>query len=170
MMLGMSLETFTLVHVVISLIGIATGIVVLAGMLQAKRLDRLTAVFVTTTVLTSVTGFMFPFKGVTPGMVVGGISMVVLAIAIAARYGLHLASAWRAIYVITAGLALYLNCFVLVVQSFEKIAALHALAPTGKEAPFAVAQLLVLGVIGVLTTLAVKKFHPEDRTQQAKAA
>lgn len=170
MVLGMSLQTFTLVHVVISLVAIVTGMVALIGMLQSKRLERLTRVFLTTTVLTSVTGFMFPFKGVTPAIVVGAISMVVLAVAMAVRYGLHMAGVWRGIYVVTANIALWFNCFVLVVQSFEKIPALHALAPTGKELPFAVAQLVMLGIIGVLTTLALKRFHPEAKAERAKAA
>jgi len=170
MMLGMSLETFTLVHVVISLIGIVTGLMVFAGMLQAKRLDGLTATFFATTVLTSVTGFMFPFKGVTPGIVVGGLSLVTLGIAIFARYGGHLAGGWRAAYVVTAGIGLYFNCFVLVVQSFEKIPALHALAPTQKEAPFGIAQLALLAIFVVLIIGGVKKFHPEGKVQQAKAA
>lgn len=170
MLLGMSLETFTLVHVVISLIAIGTGLVVLVGMLQSKRLDGLTATFLSTTVLTSVTGFMFPFHGVTPAIVVGAISMVVLAIALAARYVRGLAGGWRAIYVVTASVALYFNCFVLVAQSFQKIPALHALAPTGKEPAFAVSQLIVLAIFGVLTTVAVRKFHPEEKLQAAKAA
>ena len=169
-MLGMSLETFTLVHVIISLIGIATGLVCLFGMLQAKRLDGLTTIFLTTTVLTSVTGFMFPIAHLTPGLVVGGISLVILAIAIIARYGRHLAGAWRGTYVVTAGIALYLNCFVLVVQSFQKIPALHALAPTQKEPPFGITQLAVLVIFAVLITGAVKKFHPEGKTQQLRAA
>src|SRR6202165_1546173 len=119
MISGMS--TFTLVHVVLSLIGIFSGFVAWFGLLAAKRLDGWTAVFLITTVLTSVTGFGFPFKGVTPAINFGVISLVVLAIAIAARYARHLAGGWRKTYVVTAALALYLNVFVLVVQSFEKV-------------------------------------------------
>jgi uncharacterized membrane protein SirB2 len=118
-------------------------------------------VFLTTTVLTSVTGFGFPFKGATPAINVGIISLVILAIAIVARYARHLAGAWRKTYVVTAALALYLNVFVLVVQSFEKVPALKAAAPTQKEAPFLVAQLAVLALFIVLTVLAVKRFRNE---------
>ena len=160
-MLGMSLSTFTLVHVLISLVGIASGLVVLFGLLSGKRLDGWTALFLITTVLTSVTGFGFPFDHLLPSHKVGIISLVLLAIAILARYGLHMAGAWRWIYVVTAVMALYLNVFVLVVQGFEKVPALKALAPTQSEPPFLVAQLLVLALFIVLGIFAVKKFHPE---------
>jgi hypothetical protein len=159
MVLGMSLAAFTLVHVVISLIAILAGLVVGYGLLNNKRFDEVNALFLLMTVATSVTGFFFPFHGVTPGIKVGIISMIVLAIAILARYAFHLAGAWRRIYAITAMLALYLNVFVLVVQSFEKVPALHALAPTQKEPPFAIAQLAVLVLFIVLTVFASKKFH-----------
>ncbi len=158
---GMTTATFTLVHVIISLVGIGSGFIVLFGMLAGKRLSGLTALFLVTTVATSVTGFLFPFHGVTPGIVVGIISMVVLAIAILALYALHLAGAWRWIYVVTALIALYLNVFVLIVQSFEKVSALHALAPTQKEPPFLIAQLSTMALFIVLGILAVKKFHPK---------
>jgi hypothetical protein len=160
MILGMSTATFTLVHVVICLIGIASGLAVLYGMLTSDRLDSWTAVFLLTTVLTSVTGFFFPFSHLLPSHIVGIISLVVLAVAILARYALHMAGVWRWIYVVTALLALYFNVFVLVVQSFEKVPALKALAPTQSEPPFAVAQLVVLALFVVLTIFAVKKFHP----------
>ncbi|MGA9040017.1 MAG: hypothetical protein WB421_05730 [Terriglobales bacterium] len=159
MVLGMSLSAFTLLHVVISLIGIGSGLVVLFGMLSGKRLDGWTGLFLLTTALTSVTGFFFPFTHLLPSHKVGIISMVVLAIAVLARYALHLAGAWRSIYVVTAVLALYLNVFVLVVQSFLKVSALHALAPTGTEPPFLVAQLVVLVIFIGLTIFAVKKFR-----------
>lgn len=161
MMLGMSLSTFTAVHVIISLVGIVSGFIVLFGMLAAKRLNGWTALFLLTTVLTSVTGFGFPFTHLLPSHKVGIISLVVLAVAIMARYSFRMAGKWRSIYVITALLALYLNVFVLVVQSFEKVPALHAMAPTQTEPPFLVAQLAVLVLFIVLTILAVKKFHPE---------
>jgi hypothetical protein len=165
MTLGMSLETFTIVHVVISLIGILSGFVVVFGLLGGKLLEAWTALFLTTTVLTSVTGFMFPFEKVTPGIKVGIISLVVLAIAIAARYAFHLAGAWRSIYVVGATLALYLNVFVLVAQSFEKVPALHALAPTGSEPAFFVAELVVLAAFLTLGTFATIKFrHATVRT------
>jgi hypothetical protein len=161
MILGMTTSTFTLLHVLISLVGIGSGLVVLYGLLTAQRLDRWTALFVATTVLASVTGFAFPNEHVTPGIVIGVLSLAVLAIAILARYGHHLRGAWRSIYVITAAIALYFNCFVLVVQLFEKVPALHTLAPTGKEPPFAITQLIVLALFVVLTVMAVKRFHTE---------
>jgi hypothetical protein len=165
MTLGLSLETFTIVHVVISLIGILSGFVVVFGLLGGKLLKAWTALFLTTTVLTSVTGFMFPFEKVTPGIKLGIISLVVLAIAIAARYAFHLAGAWRSIYAVGATLALYLNVFVLVAQSFEKVPALHALAPTGSEPAFFVAQLVVLAAFLALGTFATIKFrHAAVRT------
>jgi hypothetical protein len=170
MVFGMSLETYTLIHVAIGLIGIASGAIVLFGMLQAKQLGGSNAVFLTTTVLTSVTGFGFPNTHVTPGIVLGVLSLVVLAMAMYALYARHLAGGWRAAYVVTAGVALYFNCFVLVAQSFQKLPALHALAPTGKEAPFGIAQLLLLVIFAALITRAVKRFHPEAKQQQARAA
>lgn len=160
MIFGMSVHAYTQLHVFISLIAIGSGLVVIYGMLNAKRLDGLTSLFLATTLLTSVTGFGFPFTGVTPGIKVGIISMVVLAIAYMARYARHLAGGWRATYVITAATALYLNVFVLLVQSFEKVPALRAIAPTQKEPPFAITQLAVLGVSIWLTILAVRRFHP----------
>lgn len=160
MMLGMSLATFTFVHVLISLVGIVSGLVVLFGLLAGKRLDGWTALFLTTTVLTSMTGFGFPFEHLLPSHIVGMISLVVLAIAIAARYAFHLAGAWRSIYTIGATLALYLNVFVLVVQAFLKVPQLHALAPAGTEPAFLVAQLVVLALFLALGTLATKRFRP----------
>ena len=157
MVLGMRLETFTLVHVLISLAGIASGIVVLYGFLTNQRLDRWTAVFLSTTALTSITGFLFPFTAATPAINLGIISLVVLALAFVTRYLLHLS--WRKTYVIAACTALYFNVFVLVVQSFEKVPALRALAPTQKEPPFAVAQITVLLFFVVVTTFAVKRFR-----------
>lgn len=161
MILGMSTATFTALHVVISLLAIGSGLVVLYGMLTAKRLDRWTGFFLATTTLTSLTGFAFPNEHVTPGQIVGAISLVVLAAAAVARYTLHMRGAWRPIYVVTAAVALYFNVFVLVVQSFEKVPALRALAPTQKEPPFAIAQLLVLAVFVWLTVLAVKRFRAD---------
>jgi hypothetical protein len=160
MILGMSLARFTQVHVAISLIAIAAGFLVVFGMIVSKRMPLMTALFLITTALTSVTGFMFPYKGITPGIVIGILSLVVLLFAVIALYGGHLAGGWRGAYVITAILALYLNFFVLIVQSFEKVPALHALAPTQKEMPFKLAQLVALVVFIVLTVLAMKKFRP----------
>jgi len=158
MMLGMSLETFTLVHVVISLIAILSGFVVVFGLLGGKLLNGSTALFLTTAVLTSVTGFMFPFEKVTPGIILGCISIVVLAIAIGARYAFHMTGAWRSVYAIFATVGLYLNCFVLVAQAFEHVPALHPLAPTGSEPPFLAAELVVLAAFIVLGTLATRRF------------
>ncbi len=161
MILGMSTSTYTLLHVLISFVGIGSGLAVMYGMLRAHRLDVITAVFLVSTALTSVTGFFFPNEHVTPGIVVGILSLAVLAIAILARYGLHMRGAWRWVYVVTAAIALYFNCFVFVVQSFEKVPALHALAPTQKEPPFAIAQLALMALFIVLTVMAVKRFRPE---------
>jgi hypothetical protein len=154
----MSLQTFTLIHVLISLVGIGSGIIVMYGLLTSQRLDRWTAVFLFTTALTSLTGFLFPFTAFTPAIKLGIISLVVLAVAIVTRYFLRLT--WRKTYVIAACLLLYFNVFVLVVQSFEKVPPLRAIAPTQKELPFAIAQIAVLVLFGVLTTIAVRRFHP----------
>jgi hypothetical protein len=161
MMLGMSLSTFTAVHVLISLVGIASGLVVLFGMFSSKRLNGLTAIFLLTTVLTDVTGFGFPFEHLLPSHKIGILSLVVLAVAILARYSFHMVGKWRPIYVATAMIGLYLNVFVLVFQAFLKVPALHAMAPTQSEPPFAVAQGIVLVLFIVLTIFAAKKFHPE---------
>jgi hypothetical protein len=157
----MLLNAFTLAHVIISLIGIATGFVVVFGMIASKRLPAWTSIFLWTTVLTSVTGFLFPYHGFKPSYVVGLISLVILAIAIYARNSKHMAGAWRGTFVATAVIALYLNTFVLVVQSFLKVPALHALAPTQTEAPFKIAQGTVLLIFLILGILATVKFHPE---------
>jgi|SRR5664279_2040723 len=159
MILGMSTSTFTLVHVIIGLAGIATGFRVLYGLLTGKRLDGWTSIFLTTTVLTSVTGFMFPFEHLLPSHILGILSPIALTIAIVARYTFRLAGAWRGTYVVAAAIALYFNCFVAVVQAFAKIPALHAMAPTQKEPPFEIAQLLVLAIFVVLTYRATKRFH-----------
>jgi hypothetical protein len=170
MILGMSLATFTLVHVLISLVGIGSGLIVLLGLLNGKRLDGWTALFLATTVATSVTGFFFPFDHLLPSHKVGIISLVMLAIAIAARYSLNLAGSWRRTYVVTAVISLYLNVFVAVVQSFLKVPALKAMAPTQTEPPFLIAQTVVLLVFAVLTFMAVKRFRIEPERQHARAA
>src|SRR5580704_5843929 len=143
MILGMTLSTFTLFHVVLSLVGIATGLIVVYGLMTGKRFDAWTPIFLLFTVLTSLTGFLFPFTHLLPSHVVGILSLLVLAVAIVARYPLHLAGSGRWIYVVSAVVALYLNVFVLVVQSFLKIPPVHALAPTQKEPPLLVIQLIV---------------------------
>jgi hypothetical protein len=159
MIFGMSTATYTLLHVLISVVGIASGIIVMFGFMTGKRLDGVTALFLTTTVLTSVSGFGFPFDHLLPSHKVGIISLVILAVAIPARYVFRLAGAWRGIYVVGAAMSLYLNIFVAVVQAFLKIPALNALAPTQKEPPFLIAQLAVLLAFVGLTILAAKRFR-----------
>jgi phosphoglycerol transferase MdoB-like AlkP superfamily enzyme len=160
MIAGLSIENFTILHTSISLIAIASGLIVLAGMLRARKLPGWTALFLVTTVLTSVTGFMFPINGLTPGIVIGLISIVILAIAIMALYLKNLRGAWRWIYVVTALIALYFNVFVLIVQSFQKVPALQRLAPTQSEPPFLIAQGVALIAFLVLGTQAARKFRP----------
>jgi hypothetical protein len=160
MILGLSLSAFTTVHVIISLVAIAAGLVVVFGMLGNKRLPGWTAFFLLTTILTSVTGFMFPFDKLLPSHITGIISLVVLAIALLALYVFHLSGGWRWIYVVAAVAALYLNVFVAVVQSFLKVSFLTPLAPTQSEPPFLIAQLAVLAIFVVLGFLAVRRFHP----------
>jgi len=160
----MSLETYTLIHVVISLTGIVSGLIVLFGMIGNKRLDRLTAIFLITTVLTSLTGYGFPVEHLMPSHIVGAISLVALLFAILGRYVFHMTGKWRAIYVITSVIALYLNCFVLVIQTFEKIFGPKPLQhPTSQPSGpvFAATQGLVLALFTVWGYLAMKKFHPE---------
>jgi len=169
MVFGMTVGTYTLVHVIISLVGIGSGLVVLYGLLNGKGLAGWTGLFLATTVATSVTGFGFPVAEFLPSHGVGIISLVALAIAILALYAKHLAGGWRRTYVITAVLALYLNCFVAVVQSFEKIEPLRALAPTQSEPPFAIAQLAVLALFVGLGILAAKRFR-ERQGIKASAA
>jgi hypothetical protein len=162
MMLGLSLSSFTTLHVIISLIAIVAGLVVMFGMLGSNRQPGLTAIFLLFTILTSVTGFMFPFNGVTPGILVGILSCILLAIACIALYAMHLAGAWRWIYVVTALASLYLNVFVLVIQSFLKIPALHELAPGNPPAgpAFAVVQGIVLVFFVVMVIGASRRFRP----------
>jgi Uncharacterized membrane-bound protein conserved in bacteria len=163
MILGMSTSTFTLMHVVLSLMGIFAGAIVLFGMFSSKRLNGWTALFLATTVLTSVTGFFFPRDHLLPSHVVGIISLVVLAVAILARYVYHLVGPWRRIYVVSAVLALYLNVFVGVVQAFLKVPFLNGLAPTQTEPPFLITQLVVLALFVMLTVVAAIRFHGESK-------
>jgi hypothetical protein len=154
------LPTFTLIHVVISVFGIIAGLIVVGGLMAGARLDGWTAFFLATTVLTSVTGFGFPFTKVAPPHVVGALSLVVLAVCLAARYWKQLAGGWRATYVVTAVAALYLNVFVLVVQLFVKTPPLAQLAPTQQEAPFAMTQAIVLALFIWLGWAALQGFRP----------
>jgi hypothetical protein len=159
MIWGLTTSTFTTVHVVISLIGIASGLVVLYGLLGNRWLPRWNALFLATTIATSVTGFGFPFDHLLPSHKVGILSLVLLALALVALYVFHLAGGWRRTYVICAMVSLYLNVFVLVVQLFEKVSALKALAPTQKEPPFVIAQLVVLVTFAWLTIRAARRFR-----------
>ena len=154
-------SAFTIVHVIISLLGIVCGFVVVTGLLTSKRLDRWTAVFLWTTVATSVTGFFIPAKGFLTSHAVGILSLLILPFAFIARYRRNLAGSWRWIYVVTAMVALYFNVFVLVVQLFLHVPVIHALAPTQAEPPFKVTQLIVLVLFVGLTIAAVLRFHTE---------
>jgi hypothetical protein len=160
MMLGLSLPTFTILHVIISLIGIVAGIFVLFGLLGSNRLPGWTALFLLTTILTSATGFGFPFTALLPSHMIGILSLVLLAIACIALYGMKLSGAWRWIYVVTATIALYLNIFVLIIQAFLKIPALTALAPGNSGPVFAVVQGLVLLFFVIAIIGAVRRFRP----------
>jgi hypothetical protein len=160
MILGMSLATFTLVHVVISLVGIASGLIVMERFVRNRLLGLSNTIFLVTTIATSATGFLFPFKGFTPAHAVGIISLVILAIALFALCAGNLIGAWRWIYVVTAVIALYLNVFVAVVQAFQKVGRLRALAPTQGEPPFAIAQGAVLVFFVILGIVALRRFRP----------
>ena len=160
MILGVSTGAFTLLHVAISLIAIASGVLVTIGMWRAQRVPLWTAVFLVTTIATSVTGFLFHSKSFGPPHVVGVISLVILALALVALYGYRLTGAWRWIYVASALAAFYLNVFVAVVQAFQKLPFLNALAPKGSEPPFAITQLLVLAGFIALGVIAARRFHP----------
>ena len=160
MILGLSTTTFTTVHVIISLIGIGSGIVVVLGWLGGRQSAGWAALFLATTVLTSVTAFFFHSTGFGPPHVVGVISLVVLAAAILALYVFHLAGFWRWIYIVGATMALYLNAFVGVVQAFQKLPFLQPLAPTQSEPPFLIAQIAVLAIFIVLGFLSLMRFHP----------
>jgi hypothetical protein len=170
MILGMTTAIYTFIHVLISVVGIGSGLIVLFGLIGGKRLDAWTNLFLVTTVATSVTGFGFPFTHLLPSHVLGVLSLIVLAIAIVSRYNKHLTGGWRRTYVVCAGIALYFNVFVLVVQSFEKVPALHALAPTQTEPPFLISQLLVLALFVALTILAAKRFRESPAAPLARAA
>jgi hypothetical protein len=170
MIWGLSTATFTLVHVVISLVGIASGFIIVAGMVRNREMRSLAGVFLVTTILTSVTGFAFPNEHITPGIVIGVLSLLVLAPAVLGFYAFKLAGAWRKTYAITALIALYFNFFVLIVQSFLKVPALHALAPHGNEAPFAITQGTALVMFIGFGVLAVRRFKGSHAPSIARAA
>jgi hypothetical protein len=161
----MSLATFVLVHVVISLVGIAAGLIVMFGLLGSNRMSGLTALFLVTTILTSATGFLIPplvSEKLLPSHIIGLLSLVLLAIACFALYVQKLSGAWRWVYVLTALISLYLNVFVLVIQSFLKVPALHALAPSvpPSEPPFAIVQGIVLVFFAIVIIGAIRRFRP----------
>ena len=162
MILGMSLSAFTALHVIISLIGIVSGLVAMFGLLGSNRMPGMTALFLLTTILTSATGFLFPFEKLLPSHIIGILSLVLLAIACIAFYAMKLSGAWRWIYVVTAMVSLYLNVFVLVIQSFLKIPALTALAPGNPPSGpvFAVVQGIVLVFFVLMIIGAVRRFRP----------
>ena len=164
------METLTAIHVLLSLAGIVSGFVVIFGLLGGKRLDRWTAFFLATTVLTSLTGYLFPVHKLMPSHILGALSLIALALAIYARYRRDMNARWRSVYVATAILAQYFNLFVLVVQSFLKIPSLKVLAPTQSEPPFAIAQGLVLVVFVALGILALKRFRIEPLSAAASTS
>ncbi|HYM01683.1 MAG TPA: hypothetical protein VET85_01990 [Stellaceae bacterium] len=154
------MPTYTFVHVALSLMGIGSGLAVLGGLLAAHRLDGWTTVFFTSLAATDVTGFGFPIDRLLPSHIVGIVSLALIALACLARYALHLRGAWRWIYALAAVVALYLDVFVLLVQAFLKVPALHALAPTQTEPPFLLTQLVVLALFVLLAVAAAIKFRP----------
>jgi hypothetical protein len=161
MILGLSLVQFTYLHGFMSLIGLGAGIFVIFGLLTSRRLSILTSLFLITTLGTSLTGFLFPFKGMSPGIILGILSTITLIVAIVALYVCKLAGPWRGIYVVAACIAYYFNFFVLISQSFDKVPALHAIGPSQKSPGFMITQVAVLLIFILLTARAVKKFHPE---------
>jgi hypothetical protein len=161
MILGLSIETFTFLHVVISLVGIMTGFIVAALMLSNAAIAGWNGFFLVSTALTSLTGFLFPFKGFGPPHAVGIVSLIVLALAVVAVWGRRLSGVWRPVYVGTALAALYLNVMVGIVQSFQKFVYLHQLAPNGSEPPFVVTQLVVLILFIILGIAAIRRYHPK---------
>jgi hypothetical protein len=151
-----NLRTLTVVHVIISLVGIVSGFVVMYGLLTANELQGWTALFLSTTLATSVTGFLFPFQKFTPAIGVGIVSTIALALAIPALYVFDLSGGWRSTYVVSSVVALYLNVFVGIVQAFQKLPRLRVLAPKQSEPPFLFTQLAVLllfVVLGIFTTI-----------------
>lgn len=160
MMLGMSLSAFTTLHVVISLMALAAGFATVRAMLAGRIAPRWTALFLATTILTSMTGFGFPATALTPGHIFGFASLAALGVAVAALYFGRLHGWWRPAYVVTALIAFYLNAFVAVLQAFLKIGFLHSLAPTQAEPPFAIAQIALLAAFAVIGFMTLRRFHP----------
>jgi hypothetical protein len=153
------LGVLTILHVLISLVGIATGFVVVAGFIRSRTQVAWARWFLITTILTSVTGFLFPFHGFTPGIGVGILSIVVLAVAVVAWNRSKMDRPWSRTFAVASIIALYFNVFVLVVQLFEKVPALRALAPGQSEPPFAITQLVVLLTFITLGVLSVRGYR-----------
>lgn len=160
MILGLSLMQFTYLHVFLSVVGLGAGVFVVLGFFSAKRFSILTSTFLVATTLTSVTGFLYPFHGMTPGIVIGILSIIALGVAIFALYVKRLVDSWRVIYVVSACVALYFNFFVLVAQAFDKVHVLHSISPSQTSPGFALSQLAVLVLFILLTTRSVQKFYP----------
>jgi hypothetical protein len=160
MMLGLNMFQFIYFHVFLSVIGLGAGIFVLLGFISSKNYSILTSAFLVSTLLTSLTGFLFPWHGFTPGIVLGILSIIALAVAIYALYGKKLDGQWRAIYVITACVALYFNFFILVVQAYDKVHLLHTIAPSQLSPGFVITQVVLLLIFILLTARSVKRFHP----------
>ncbi len=160
MILGLSLSGFTVLHLVISMIAIAFGFVVAGGLLSSNKLPGWTALFLITTILTNATGFLFPFTKLLPSHIVAIISLVLLVIAAYALYSKGLVGKWRLVYVVTSMLALWFNVFVLIAQSFQKVALLNIYAPTGTEPPFAITQGATLAFFIIVIVAAIRKFRP----------
>ena len=157
MIVGMTPSVF--LHVLLSLVGILSGFIVVFALLANKPMMAMTHVFLATTILTSVTGFFLPAAHFMPSHALGILSMIALMVAVVALYSKRLAGGWRRTYAISAVIALYFNFFVLIAQSFMKVAALHALAPTGTEGPFKLAELLALVIFILLGIGAAKNFR-----------
>lgn len=160
MTLGLSLQDFTVLHVVISMLAIFAGFVVMGGLFASAGLGGWTVFFLLMTFLTSLTGFMFPFVSVTPAIITGLVATPILLVALWALYGKRLAGRWSGVYAATAIASLYINVFVFIVQSFQKVSFLNPYAPTGSERPFLIAQLVTLAAFVILGWLAVRRFHP----------
>lgn len=169
MIVGMSVETFTLLHVVISLIAIAAGLVVVSGWLAGQRFSGWTNAFLITTVLTTLTGFMFPITKFTPAIGVGILSAVVLVVAMSSLYVFRLSGVWRLVFLTASITAFYLNVFVAVVQAFQKLEALRRLAPTQSELPFVVVQAAVLLTFMVVGYLSIQRYQPHTGPRAAVA-
>lgn len=161
------MTAFTITHVIISLLGIGSGFVVIYGFLTAKRLDSWSAFFLATTILTSVTGFFFPFERFTPGHAIGILSLLALGMAVVSRYPLRMSGGWRITYVVSALISQYFNFAVLIIQSFLKVPALGALAPTQTEPPFVITQLVFLMLFVVVAAASIIRFRPELASEPA---